>query len=422
MELIGLLIAVLGIITALVHNIILQMCRTCRAYHARWRRCVGILLMSENQVNRCSSICKSKTSKQRKQWIRPGRTSLWWDNFVNNTVVLDEWRENFRMSKESFMKLCDKVKPFLQKQSTNMRSAIDVEKQLAVTLYYLSDEGRYRKVVNAFGIGKSTVSETVRRVCRCISIVLGPNYIRLPKPEEEVYDAVANFYDAHGFPQCTGAVDGTHVFIKQPLENATAYIDRKNRYSLNVQASCDYRYCFTDVVIKWPGSVHDSRIFCNSKINEMLRNGSIPSLPRVLVPDTDPVLICVLGDPAYPLLPYLMKEFPGEGSTSQEQFFGWRLCSARMVIECALSRLKGRFGVLKREMDINLDDLPHVILSCFILHNYCEVNGDHISNEAIGKAIKYDREFQPGTTAARNQGTMATRSKQIRKVFVEYFN
>ena len=50
------------------------------------------------------------------------------------------------------------------------------------------------------------------------------------------------------------------------------------------------------------------------------------------------------------------------------------------------------------------------------------MNGDHISNEAIVKAIKYDREFQPGTTAARNQGTMATRSKQIRKVFVEYFN
>ena len=98
MERVGLLIAVLGNITALVHNIILQMCRTCPAYHARRRCCVGILLMSENQVNRCSSICKSKTSKQRKHWIKPGRTSLWWDNFVNNTVVLDEWRENFRMS------------------------------------------------------------------------------------------------------------------------------------------------------------------------------------------------------------------------------------------------------------------------------------------------------------------------------------
>ena len=52
------------------------------------------------------------------------------------------------------------------------------------------------------------------------------------------------------------------------------------------------------------------------------------------MPDTDLVLICLLGDPAYPLLPYVMKEFPGGGSTSQEQFFEWRLCSAHMVIKC----------------------------------------------------------------------------------------
>ena len=148
--------------------------------------------------------------------------------------------------------------------------------------------------------------------------------------------------------------------------------------------------------------LHDSRIFCNSKINEMLRNGSIPSLPRVLVPDTDPVLICVLGDPAYPLLPYLMKEFP----------------KGVIVLHAWSSNVP---SADLRE-DLERWDLPHVIHSCFILHNYCEVNGDHISNEAIDIAIKYDREFQPGTTAARNQGTMATRSKQIRKVFLEYFN
>ena len=30
-----------------------------------------------------------------------------------------------------------------------------VERRVAVTLYYLADEGRMRKVANAFGIGKS---------------------------------------------------------------------------------------------------------------------------------------------------------------------------------------------------------------------------------------------------------------------------
>ena len=30
-------------------------------------------------------------------WIGPGRTSAWWDNFVSQTVVPEEWKENFRM-------------------------------------------------------------------------------------------------------------------------------------------------------------------------------------------------------------------------------------------------------------------------------------------------------------------------------------
>ena len=32
--------------------------------------------------------------------------------------MTDEWRENFPMSKANFVKICDKVRPFLQKQST----------------------------------------------------------------------------------------------------------------------------------------------------------------------------------------------------------------------------------------------------------------------------------------------------------------
>ena len=119
----------------------------------------------------------------------------------------------------------------------------------------------------------------------------------------------------------------------------------------------------------------------------MLRSGSIPSLPKVIVSNTDPVLIGVLGDPAYPLLPYVMKEYPGGGSTSEGQFFRWHLCSARMVIECAFGRLKGRFAVLRRDMDINLNNLPDVIHASFILHNYCEMNGESIANVFVEKAI-----------------------------------
>ena len=40
---------------------------------------------------------------------------------------------------------------------SRMRKPVSVERQLAVTLHYLSDEGRLRKIANTFGIARYTV-------------------------------------------------------------------------------------------------------------------------------------------------------------------------------------------------------------------------------------------------------------------------
>lgn len=65
-----------------------------------------------------------------------------------------------------------------------MRSPVEVNRQVALTLYSLSDEGILRKTANAFGVSRSNVSITVWRVTH-ITTHLGPKYIKLPLTENE---------------------------------------------------------------------------------------------------------------------------------------------------------------------------------------------------------------------------------------------
>ena len=57
-----------------------------------------------------------------------------------------------------------------------------------------------------------------------------------------------------------------------------------------------------DVVVKWPGSVHDERIF---------QNFSVSPCAKRFVPNRDPISFLLLEDSADSPLPYVMKKFSG---------------------------------------------------------------------------------------------------------------
>ena len=63
---------------------------TASTYYQMKKKICHVALSGRNP----GKVCKRKRSP-RSCWIRPGRTQVWWDNFVNDVVVSQEWKENF---------------------------------------------------------------------------------------------------------------------------------------------------------------------------------------------------------------------------------------------------------------------------------------------------------------------------------------
>jgi hypothetical protein len=257
-----------------------------------------------------------------------------------------------------------------------MREAISVEKRVAVTVWKLATNIEYRTLSALFGIGRSTVGDITIETCKAIAKLL-PRYVKIPKGDS-LKEVVKGFEECWGFPQAAGAIDGS---IIKPKDSASDYYNRKGYYSIIVQALVDFRGLFLDAYIGWPGKVHDARVFVNSSLYQKGTSGS-------LFPDTTKKLhgidvpLVILGDPAYPALPWLMKPFPeNEHTTREQKIYNYRQSRARMVVENAFGRLKGRWRCLLKRIDCDLSNVSDIVASCIILHNICETYGDNCLEE-----------------------------------------
>ena len=112
-------------------------------------------------------------------------------------------------------------------------------------------------------------------------------------------------------------------------------------------------------------SVHDAKVFASSIITRKFREGSLPGYRDV---SNYPIT-----DPAYRLTPFCIKEYHS-CSNNQLVFFNNMLRSARNTIECEFGKLKARWGLLRKTIDIQIESVHKLIYSCFVLQNFCERN------------------------------------------------
>lgn len=221
-----------------------------------------------------------------------------WDEF-SETIDNTMFRRMFRMSKDSFKRLCETVRnvvgedtfhseSFLEAGTylPNLRNAnnynggfISGELKMAITIRMLAGAS-YLDLMFGFTISRATLY-------REFDIVIGwinesfkfhlPSFIKNKDVEslQNISREFSEFSDGI-FSGIIGAVDGIAIRIQCPsasdgVSDPGNYWTRKQFYALNVQAICDSKKKFLWVSSGNQGSMHNLIAFENTKLNKLLR-------------------------------------------------------------------------------------------------------------------------------------------------------
>ncbi|XP_061576134.1 putative nuclease HARBI1 [Cololabis saira] len=266
-------------------------------------------------------------------------------------------RERYRFSAESLLYLNNLLHPYIE-NVTHRGSALSSLQTMCIALRFFASGSFLYSVGDAEHIGKATACRSVRKVCLALKRFMH-RFIRFPghKPTRVIK---TEFHQLAGFPNIIGCIDGTHVPIKAPSQNEADFVNRKGFHSINVQMICDAGNLISNVEARWPGSVHDARMYRESNLST-----------KFLQREFDGYL---LGDRGYPCLPTLITPYPDPDVGAQTQF-NVAHSRTRVKIEMTFGILKERFQCLRR-LRVCPDRACDIIVACAILHNFATLRNE----------------------------------------------
>ncbi|XP_061599578.1 uncharacterized protein LOC133462376 [Cololabis saira] len=306
------------------------------------------------------------------------RTSEWWDTIVPG-FSRQQWVDNFRMSEETYNFLCNKLRPAMERQDTTFRECVPLKKRVAVALWKLATGSEYRSIGHLFGVSITTVCTCVQDFCKAVDMLLLPEQIRFP--DERRLRQIAAYNESRwGMPHCVGAIDGSHIPIIAPKDYHNDYFNRKGWHSIILQGVVDGKGLFWNVFAGPAGSTHDARVLRLSNLWELASRENLFPANFRNIGGTN-VGYYILGDSAYPLQKWLMKPFHDTGRlTVDQKTFNYKFSRARVVVENAFGRLKGRWRCLLKRNDSDIKLVKAMVLACCALHNLCEGHGETYEN------------------------------------------
>lgn len=326
-------------------------------------------------------------------------------NLVRQPKIYHERRANnnfkqlYRFSEENVDWLASE---FLVPHHETRGGALTNQQKMKIFLRYMADPGFQIGVGEDVGIHQSTVSNTIWEVGQQI-YAKANDWIKFPSSNNELAKAMRSWQEKKTFPHAIGAIDCTHVMIKKPSVFGDEYINRKGKASFNVQAICDANAKFLHVDCSWPGSVHDSRIWTNSRVKTILETNSVGAT--------------LLGDEGYGLTPWLMVPYRN-AYAPHENYYNKVHTKERTVIERAFGQLKKKFSILDGRVRLKTERIPTIIICCFVLHNAAKFLADSDSNsdnsdvedeETPAAAASYQRRGNSCEEGKRRRNDIAQR-------------
>ncbi|XP_066431007.1 uncharacterized protein [Eleutherodactylus coqui] len=314
------------------------------------------------------------------------------------------WLEIFRMSKDTFIYLCDQLRNSLN------RPGLAPEEKVGIALWRLSCKNKCPLLHQKFRVGRNLVNRCLKEVCQAIITIMKPIYLH--PPDCQSLKDKARIFNAHwGFPHCIGALGSFPI----PLSSNSR---RDGTHALVLHAVVDGQGLLWEACACYPDNMSSSTILENSALWDLAQERRFRTASKDHFLGKAPNYF-LLANSSYPLKSWLLTPYSKDGQLNQrEEQYNLHLERALSVAEIALLRLRARWQYLLSPFGYTT--VPTLALACCVLHNMCETLEQRFDASWLEGVETMDLPVLPQSLCQ----TCPTdrQAESIRDAVCEYFN